>query len=95
MGAGASLLAFLHHLAKHGSDRLLISHGHRSDDRSELGPGRVWLSLIGSFLEDAPHAIQQPLEIYAVLLGEVIQCYNIEFTMKRLREPKVRHETYR
>jgi hypothetical protein len=41
------------------------------------------------FLEDAPLAIQQPLEIYAVLLGEIIQCYNIEFTMKRLREPKV------
>jgi hypothetical protein len=41
------------------------------------------------FLDDAPLAIQQPLEIYAVLLGEVIQCYIIEFTMKRLREPQV------
>ena len=58
-----------HHLANHGSDRLLISHRHRRDHRGELGAGR-WAQPNRVFLEDATPTFKQPLEIYAVLLGE-------------------------
>jgi hypothetical protein len=47
IGAGASLIALLHYLANHGSDRLLISQRHRSDHRGELAPGHVGLLLLG------------------------------------------------
>lgn len=52
-GAGASLIALLHYLANHGSDRLLISHRHRRDHRCELGPGRVRAQPNRVILEDA------------------------------------------
>src|ERR1035437_9926420 len=60
-GAGASLIALLQYLANRGSDRLLISHRHRRDHRSEV---------LLVFLEDATLTFEQPSEIYTVLLSE-------------------------
>jgi hypothetical protein len=72
------LVALLHYLANHGSDRLLISHRHRRDHRSELGPGRVRAQPNRVFLKDATPAFQQPLDIYAVLLGELSDLVMLE-----------------
>jgi hypothetical protein len=47
IGAGASLIALLHYLANHASDRLLISQRHRSDHRGELATGHVGAASFG------------------------------------------------
>jgi hypothetical protein len=44
----------LREIAKHGSDRLLISHRHRRDHRSELVPDHVRAQPNRVFFEDAP-----------------------------------------
>jgi hypothetical protein len=78
LGTGASLIAPLREIAKHGSDRLLISHRHRGDHRCELGPGQVRAQPNRVFLEDAILALEQPFEIYTVLLGELSDLVMLE-----------------
>jgi uncharacterized protein (DUF58 family) len=68
IAAGASLIALLHDLANHGSDRLLISHRHRRDHRSELGPGRVrdldaWIKKQNDADLSRPEAIRRLVEL--------------------------------
>jgi hypothetical protein len=54
-----------------GSDRLLIGQRQRRDHRSKFATGHVRAGLNRVFLEDATLPLQQPLEIYAVLLDEL------------------------
>jgi hypothetical protein len=74
----ASLVALLQYLANHGSDCLLIGRWHRRDHRSELVPGHVRAQTDRVFLEDATLALQQPLDIYAELLGELSDLVMLE-----------------